>query len=231
MQKYLNNYKLLYGIIIVLLVLGILETSYLFANHNNEKQFENTMANIIDEEKVNVIPNEIIVDLKGEVKKPGIYKLPEGSIINDIILKAGGFTKNAYKDNINLSKVLDNEQVIFIYSKTQYKNLNQINNYDKCSTKTIYIDSCLNEGASIITNTNDPVKSDNNEEDSIPKIININTATIAELMTLNGIGESKAEDIIFYREKNGPFKTIEEIKNVSGIGDKTFENLKDFITV
>ena len=183
--------------------------------------------------------NKIYVDVKGAVKTPGVYEVEDINIINDVIKLAGGFTKKAYTNNINLSKKLVNEMVIYVYTKTEYKSLNKEDN-NICSTNTYEIDQCVENGSSVISTNNDSKTEEeninatedltSNTEETDTKI-SINTATKEELMTLDGIGESKANNIINYREKNNGFKSIEEIKNVSGIGEAAYEKIKDYITI
>lgn len=205
---------------------------------------------IVDEcPQIEQISNKIIVDIKGSVVNPGVYELNSDAIINDVITLAGGFTKSAYTKNINLSKKVSNELVIYIYSKNEYKKLNQDDSKiitKECSSIDYNIDNCIDTGISIITNEKETnIKNENTQNNKLEtsntdskesnnengNLININTATLQELMSLSGVGESKANKIISYREQNGSFKTIEEIKNVDGIGDKMYEQIKDFITV
>ncbi len=163
----------------------------------------------------------ISVDIKGEINIPGIYSLKESSRIIDVIDKAGGLTENADTTVINLSKKIKDEMVIIIYSKEQVNNFKETKQLEeqlqsKCISpdeESLQNDACIEETYN------------NNGK------ININTASKQELMTLPGIGESKAKDIISYREKNGLFKTIEDIKKVSGIGDTLFAQIKENITV
>ena len=143
---------------------------------------------------------KIVVDIKGEVKKPDIYWLEEDSIIEDLINIAGGVTEEGDLSKINRAEKLNNHEVVVI------PNIN-----DEES-----------EGETIISST-----INNNKDNKI----NINTANSAELDSLSGIGPSKAEAIIKYREENGNFKTIEEIKNVTGIGEGLFEKFKENITI
>ena len=152
------------------------------------------------EEKEEKESTKIVVDIKGEVKKPDIYWLEEDSIIEDLINIAGGVTEEGDLSKINRAEKLNNHEVVVI------PNIN-----DEES-----------EGETIISSTINTNK-DNK--------ININTANSAELDSLSGIGPSKAEAIIKYREENGNFKTIEEIKNVTGIGEGLFEKFKENITI
>ncbi len=148
-----------------------------------------------EEEKVDI--PKIFVEIKGEVLRPDVYELEEGSIIKDLIEIAGGLKEEANISSINRAKKLQNHELVIIPN---------INNED---TSTVF-----NE---IIMESND--------------LININLAGIDDLTKITGIGGVKAQSIIDYREKNGGFKSIDEIKNVEGIGEKTFEKIKEQITV
>ena len=119
---------------------------------------------------------------------------------------AGGFTDNANDSSVNLARVLSDGEQVSVASK----NSSTINTKD--------VDSSVSEISP-------------NSSNSTPNKININTASTEELMTLDGIGEATAEKIITYRQEQGSFKSIDEIKEVSGIGDKKYEAIKDFITV
>ena len=142
--------------------------------------------------------NTIVVEIKGEVMKPDVYTLSEGSIIKDLIEMAGGLTEEADISNINRAKEINNHDLIII------RNINDVN-----------ID----------------IEAENNEvnEESGDGKISINDSDISKLKEIPGIGEVKANSIISYREKNNGFKSIEELKNVDGIGEKTFEKIKDNI--
>ena len=157
-----------------------------------------------DEEKV-------VVHVIGEVNNPGVVTLPEGSRIIDAINKAGGKTEEADLSKINLAFIVEDGTQIYIPRINE--NLNQIN--------------LISDGAGIGVIINDS----NLEENKVEVKVNINTANKEKLETLPGIGETTAQKIIDYRETNGKFKTIEDIKNVSGIGEAKYESLKDKITV
>ena len=160
------------------------------------------------------------VDIKGEIQFPGMYSLPPASRILDVIEKAGGLTEDADISVINLSKKIQDEMVIIIYSKEE------VSNFEKTKEKEKIVQSnCIQKEENALKNdaciTNQTVQGK----------ISINTATQQELMTLPGIGESKAKDILSYREKNGPFQKIEDIMNISGIGESLFVKIKEDITV
>lgn len=164
-------------------------------------------------EEIKDTSESVYVDIKGSVKKPGVYKVDKTSIVNDVIKLAGGFTKNAYTKNINLSKHVSDEMVIYVFNKKDFTTTTEKNEVS-CSTEVINYDNC-------ITTTKEATKSD---------IVNINTASKEELMGISGIGASKADLIIAYRLEH-KFSKIEDIMNVSGIGESLFEKIKKYITV
>ena len=150
---------------------------------------------------------EIVIYITGAVKNKGVYGLEEGSRITDAIDKAGGLTEEADIDTINLAYLLEDGMKIKIPTKKETEQ-------NKSNTEITTKESGIEEA-----------KTNNNKK------ININTATQEELDSLDGIGASTANKIIEYRNENGKFKTIEDIKNVSGIGESKFKNIKDHITV
>ncbi|MCR5800130.1 MAG: helix-hairpin-helix domain-containing protein [Lachnospiraceae bacterium] len=150
----------------------------------------------------------IMVHMCGAVVNPGVYELEKGSRIVDGVRCAGGFTEEADEDAINLSRVLDDQVRVYIPTKAETESYAAA--YELTGTYSEQPDAGGGEGSGLI---------------------NINTANIEKLEQIPGIGASKAKSIVAYREKNGAFKNIEDIKKVSGIGDATFENMKDMITV
>ena len=218
-----------YIIIILLLIIGSLNTYIIYKvdklkNNNQDIKVDELTPIIEENNKEEIIEQEPVtffVDIKGSINKPGVYLVSEGSIVNELINMAGGLTSDAYTKNINLSKVLTKEMVIIIYSN------NEINNPQEeesiCICDKVNITECVDNKANIIESSNEVSNNNYNGK------VNINTASLEQLMTLNGIGESKAKAIIEYRNINGSFKSIEEIKNVSGISDKIYENIKNDI--
>lgn len=179
----------------------------------------------------------IKVDIKGAVKKPGVYEISSDSNVFDLIKLAGGITKNADTSNLNLSKIITDQSVIKVYTKSELKKLNNntTNNIaTECNCDDYNIDECNKTSASVILN--DPTPNESTLDIDTPSdeksgLISINNATKEQLMTLSSIGEAKATAIIEYRTKNGKFTEINQIKNVSGIGDALFEKIKDFISL
>ncbi|WP_108669582.1 helix-hairpin-helix domain-containing protein [Peribacillus acanthi] len=148
-------------------------------------------------------PEIIIVDVKGAVVNPGIYPSKDGERVHDIIQKAGGTVDNANINAINLAQKVEDQMVIYV---------------PLIGEETIQSFVGTEQATS------------NVEEKSSEKV-NLNMADEMNLQTLPGIGPSKAAAIVEYRNQNGGFKAVEELKNISGIGEKTFEKLKDLISV
>lgn len=167
--------------------------------------------------------NKIGVDIKGMVKKPGYYEMNTNDKVTDVINKAGGLLENADVTLINLSMNVYDEMVIIIYSK------DEVNEMQSGSKLVKYIEKecvCPNVTNNACVNFN-PVQI---ETTYVDNKININKATMEELTKLSGIGESKAKNIIDYRNQT-PFKKIDDILNVKGIGKSIFEKIKDNISI
>ena len=221
--------QIIITIIVVLIVSSLTITTIYFYEPKKEKKISSLKvkktSNPIKEDTLNQKENKkYMVDIKGELQTPGIYELESSSRVIDVINEAGGLTENADTTVINLSKKISDEMVIIIYSKWQVEHWKETKEQGK------YLqEQCISQKEEQAKN--DACIDDTEENtNSTPSIININTATKEELMTLTGIGESKAEAIISYREKTA-FTKIEDIKNVSGIGDSIYEDIKNNITV
>lgn len=160
---------------------------------------------------------EITVYISGQVAKEGVVTLSSDKRLADAVEKLGGLTKNADTNNINLAMKLEDEKHYIIPKEGEAVQ----NNSD--STQV----------TSNKDNNNQANNSSNNatQSDSQGSKININTADLKQLDDIPGVGEATANKILSYRDENGEFKSIEEIKNVNGIGDKKFENMKDLICV
>lgn len=180
-------------------------------NENVSENLENTNNNEIQEE------TKIAIHITGEVKKKGILYLDKGARIVDAIEAAGGATKNASLDQVNLAYILEDGQKIYIPNKNEK----------------------IETGAYIITNSGQNVLVEEGKESTtteknakgVSGKVNINTANQTELETLQGIGPALAQRIIEYRQENGKFQTIEDIQNVKGIGDSKYSNIKDDICI
>lgn len=173
---------------------------------------------------------KIKVDVKGQIKTGGLYELDEGSRVYDLIEKAGGTTENADTSIINLSKKLKDEMVVIIYSKDEVQKLKNDSEEVKCNCPEEN-DACITEDQlDTFLDKKIKEKTANKSVATNNGKLSINTATSEQLQSLEGIGKAKADAIIEYRNKNGKFKSIEEITNVSGIGENALEKIKDYIT-
>lgn len=217
-MKIIKNNKILIITLIIIFLIGIISVISIKFNKKNEmilEQFDvdNTKENNVNNLEKNIEDldkKEIYIHIIGEVNNEGLIILYEGQRIADAIEKAGGVTNMADLSKINLAYVLSDGQ------KVKIPNINE--NTDNFE---YVID---NSGDNIIVNNNNKLNKEG-------KKVNINTATQTELETLNGIGPSTAAKIIEYRELNGKFKTIDDLKNVNGIGNSRFDEIKNNIVV
>lgn len=179
---------------------------------------ENTKVSLSDEPAVSALDqkesigettvkddasNQVVVYVNGAVKRPGVYTLKPGDRIYQAVDMAGGMTSKAKKDVLNLAETVVDAQNIYIMTKKEYKN-----------------------SQTELPNIHEKQENDTNED-----LVNINVADAEKLTKLPGIGQSKAAAIIAYREENGLFSSKEDIKMVSGIGDATYANIEDLITI
>ena len=155
-------------------------------------------------------PKTIKVEIKGEVLNPDVYVLKKGSTIKELIDVAGGVKEDVDTYTINMTKVLDDGDVVVMYKDKKLEGLNyKVNEIVNDKSTDEYITNEIWESSKI----------------------SINSATKEELMSLPSIGEAKASAIIEYRTKNGLFKKLEDIKNVKGIGNALYEKIKDYINI
>lgn len=148
------------------------------------------------------------VDIKGAIKFPGMYPVETDMRIFDVIELAGGLSEEADRNQVNLAEHVRDQMVIYIPKVGE--NLAEV---------------------MLPTETSTSHHDGGHAQAENETLVNINTATAQELQTLSGIGEKKAEAIITYRETNGSFQTIDDLKKVKGIGEKTFDSLKESITI
>ncbi len=174
---------------------------------NNIEQNKTTETTKKNEE--NQENKKIIIHISGQVNNEGVYELEEGSRIIDAINKAGGVTETADTSQINLAEKIEDGAKIYVPAKGEES-----------------VETNSQEGK-----TTKNTKNIAQDKETKSKKININTATEEELDTLPGIGQATAQKIIEYRKENGKFSKIEDIKDVSGIGDSKFEKIKDLIEV
>lgn len=186
----------LFMAILVLFLTGCGEDGILLSQDTESVQVHNEAASEINEEAA--LSDELMyVYICGEVMEPGVYPLPPGSRIYELVEAAGGLTESAAPESVNLAQELTDGQMINIPAEGEIQDASTVGT----------------------------------ESGTDGDKININTASKELLMSLNGIGETKAESILSYREQNGPFDSLEDLMQVDGIGQGTFSKIKDKITI
>lgn len=203
------------SIMIIFIIYYIYSTLYKDEFSFNTSNFiENNFVETKIEDKnissENSTDNSIIVYICGAVKESKVITLPEDSRISDAIDAVGGLTDDADLTNINLAYILEDGEKIYIPKKGE---------------------ELQNEASTVSSSVQGSSYSNYSATSTKSNKININKATQTELETIPGVGPSTALKIIEYREQNGKFSTIEDIKNVSGIGDAKYKKMKDYITV
>lgn len=203
--KILNNKKKIYIITgVIIAVISIIACLVIEKNDKSDQNILESYTGIQEEDNHEQEKKNIIIHVIGEVKNPGIVEVPKESRVKDVIEKAGGLTEHADLSRVNLAYVVQDQQKIIIP-----------NTEDKMS----------NNQFQFIDETEEFIETESTSK------ININTATQSEFETLTGIGPSMAAKIVDYRKQNGKFKTVEDIKNVPGIGSSKYESIKDEICV
>ena len=217
------------GLVLLLVVASI----FIYKNFDSkDKKDENIVLNTKkdikkDEEEEKTSDVYYQVDIKGEVINPGIYTVKEGSRVIDVIRLAGDLTEVADTSVLNLSKKVKDEMVIIVYSFDEVESFTETKEQEEIEQEACKNQNGIENDACIEDSTNDTSSS----SVVISGKISLNTATIDELMMLPGIGEAKAEAIIKYRKEVGAFQNIEELKEVNGIGDAIFDDIKESITI
>ncbi|HEX6922418.1 MAG TPA: helix-hairpin-helix domain-containing protein [Bacillales bacterium] len=163
-----------------------------------QKMNETDMDEVKKAEKQQENPKTIVIDVKGAVKAPGVYKMKEGDRVIDVVEKAGGFLEKADRKKINLAKLVKDEMVVYVPREGEKKG----------RMLPAITGGGENKGK-----------------------VAINSADASELDKLPGVGPATAEAIITYRKEQGPFEKIEDLLNVSGIGDATLQKMKDKIVL
>lgn len=174
----------------------------------------NEEVNEESETNANSAPNETwYVDIKGAIKVPQVVPVTPGMRVHDVVEMAGGVTGEADQSQVNLAQLATDQMVIYVP---------KVGEEVSPSTEALVADSKVTESA---------VSESSGDGTSDGDLVNINTADTTMLQTLSGIGEKRAADIINYRETNGLFETVDDLDQVSGIGEKTMEKLRPLITV
>ena len=204
------------------IIIGVVSImiSFIYAGSKSDTKECNCPLCEAKEEK-ETMSNLIKVDVKGAVKEPKVYILEDDATVEDAIKMAGGLVNGGVTSNINLSKRLKDEMVVYVFTKEEIDKENSKNEIvcevPKCECETINVSAETS------------IKASESKKETNQGLVSINDASIEDLMTLDGIGNAKVLAIINYRNENGPFKTIEEIKNVTGIGDSLYEKIKNKI--
>ena len=199
----IKNYKQILIICGLIVVIIVCIVIYFYQNKDEDYSYLEISNNIGQTNIIEEVKVQIVVHITGQVVNPGVVKVEEGARIIDAIEAAGGATLDANLSKINLAYVLEDGMKIYV------PNINEVEEIE-------YVTS-----------------SSGNEDKTANKTIkvNINTATSEKLQSLPGIGESIANRIITYRKENGKFSKIEDLTNVSGIGDSKFNNIKSYVFV
>jgi competence protein ComEA len=176
MKKVSKKFIIVFVVLVLIIIGFILKKD----DSNVEKESETIIVNDTNDS------DNIVVEVKGEVFKPGLYILEGESRVHDLIILAGGITSKADTANLNFALKLSDGMVVYVDEKKSENNTNKIS---------------------------------------------INSASLDQLMEINGIGESKARNIINYRKEHGRFNTLEELKNVSGISENLFEQIKESLCI
>ena len=187
-------------------------------------------------ELAETVPQSIYVDICGAVAQPGVYELSPDSRVFQAIEKAGGYLPEAAASYLNRARSLNDGQQIYVPTQEEVDSRmipqtqdGNVQNGERSQAEGIGADGQIS-GTMIDTQ----VPSDGGSADqstSEASRINLNTADVSQLTTLTGVGESKALAIIAYREENGPFTSVEDIMNVPGIKEGTYEKIKDKIAI
>lgn len=212
------NKKIL--IIIIIIVIVAIAGYYSYSNNFDgsdtlySENFNNNENNIKEiktkEEKL------IIVHVAGAVVNSGIVSLNENSRISDAIEKAGGLTEEADISKINLAYLLEDGMKIYIPTHNEIEEEKNMENN-------------INDIKEYVIQNNENLENNSKKNSNLK--INLNTATQSELETLPGIGSATALKIINYRKENGKFQSVEDLKNVKGIGNNKFESIKELVSV
>ena len=203
-----KNQKILVSIAVVIILLIIIY--YFYQNFQNTGYEEIEEISSKKQETEEKSKGEILIHITGAVKEEGVVRLKEGARVIDAIEESGGLLEGANLNKVNLAYPLSDGQKLYIPSDLDEE------------TEEIIIDDV---GEEIISGGDESIEKSNSKK------VNINTATQTELETLPGIGTSTAYNILQYRKENGLFNQVEDIKNVSGIGDAKFNQIKEFICV
>lgn len=219
MKEWLIEHKLYLGLT-VLVAFGSYYYFYGQPSQTTSQQFsqleKNSTRNLeskqqtSNQEKQPEKVETIVVDVKGAIKQPGVYQSSPTERVNDVINRAGGLTEQGDASQVNFAAHVQDEMVIYVPVKGE-------------------VSPTLPPSGTVLGSSPQSVVASSGETGKAK--VNLNKAEESELETLPGVGPAKAAAILDYRKQNGSFQSIDDLKKISGIGDKTFEKLKDLITV
>ncbi|MBR3163150.1 MAG: helix-hairpin-helix domain-containing protein [Clostridia bacterium] len=212
-MNYLSNIKK-YILIAIMVVATAIIGYYVYGKNSKNEEYIANEEMIANEDKTTDDKSKIVVHITGAVQKEGIVTLDENSRVADAIDAAGGLKEDADMSRINLAYILEDGVKIVIPSVNDKDEENNEKNSVETTEDVEVVETI--PGSSLKSGT---------------EMININKASQTELEELPGIGPSIALKIINYRNENGKFTTIEDLKKISGIGDNKFENIKNLICV
>lgn len=180
----------------------------------------------------NFINTMATVHITGAVNKPGIYKVPTGMRLVDVLSKAGGLKKEAYVSDLNLTQAISDGTTIHIANKQEVQKTVLKTNMQISSNNTKnHVKKPINYKNAKVEKKHKNQSKNNNKNINSNVLININKASEEELSSLPGVGEKLAKNIIIYRAKHGGFKSIDELKNIERVGDKKFNKLKNRVKI
>ncbi len=189
-----NLFFLIIGAVTIFIIIFSREDTFNNESLNPAVSTDGLNTETLEMKSEEQLTQEILVDVKGAIIEPGVYEMKAGDRVNDVIDKAGGFTKEADQTQVNLAQKVHDEMIVMVPAIAEQ------------GSETI--DSVSNHGK-----------------------VRLNYATQEEIESLTGIGPSKAQAIIQHREEKGYFKSVEDLLEISGIGEKTLENIQDDIQV
>lgn len=227
MYNFNKKQKIVLGVLVALLVAFICYYVYAKEDESSTTIGMDLNDNIETEESTSYSDDRILVHVSGAVNKEGLVELKIDSRISDAIEKAGGMREDAYTEDINLAYKLEDGMKIKILTKQEKEKEQEANSSLTTNNLEDLTEKYMTTSSGVSNDKEASLETINKKEEKI----NINTATQAQLETLTGIGPSTATKIISYRNKNGKFSKIEDIKEVSGIGEAKFEKIKETICV
>ena len=210
-MQQLSELWIKYRVQVLMIVIAAVVGGYWMLNkNNNDALISNTNAVLTSSEtggsltSTTTMKGTVAIDIKGAVKMPGVYELKADDRVNEALKAAGGPLPNADLCQVNLAKQLTDQQMIYIP---------------------------LQGETPVISSATEPSAANNEHGSDDSAKVNINTATKEQLCQITGIGDKKADLILQYRQEHGQFKSVDELKEINGFGEKTVAKLKDHLSI